>query len=160
MTGRRRATSPDVLDAFDLAGSVSHLLRRAHFRAENLFVARLGDSGLTPRQKALLVAAHQNPGATLNTLADAVVLDRQTTAEMAHRLVARGLLERARSERDARAYAIWITPAGEDLLRCILLEDAEIEAEILAPLPPEYRPLFMKCLHLMAAADPSEQRHR
>lgn len=147
------STRPSAADAaladFRLDENVSHLLRRAHFRAESLFAARLESSGLTPRQKALLVAAYQQPGSTMSALADAIVLDRQTTAEMAERLVRRGLLERRRSTTDRRAYAIWTTPAGLDLLRSVMPEDSLVSEEILAPLPPEYRPLFMKCLRLM-----------
>ena len=145
--------------SFRLDENVSHLLRRAHFRAENLFGAALGEYGITPRQKAVLVAAYQNPGSTLNKLAERIVLDRQTTAEMAHRLVDRGLLERRRSEHDGRAYAIWVTPAGSDLLHAVMPRDAEVEEQILAPLPAEFRPLFLKSLHLMVNQDRTAQTH-
>lgn len=153
----RRGASDGVdqtLDAFRLDSNVSHLLRRAHFRAEGLFVANLQDSGLTPRQKALLIASYQNPGSTLSNLAEQIVLDRQTTAEMAQRLVARSLLEQRRSTNDRRAYAMWVTPSGVDLLRVVMPRDAEVQEDILAPLPLEYRPLFLKCLHLMTAGEP------
>lgn len=158
MARKAREPAKDVIGSFRLTDSASHLLRRAHFRAENLYSARLGDRGLTPRQKALLVAAYQNPGSTLNTLADAVVLDRQTVAEMVHRLVVRGLLERSRSTDDRRAYSIWISAAGTQLLLEVLPDDEAIEEQILDPLPPEVRPLFMKCLRLMVAEDPAAQQ--
>ena len=67
------STPPDqgaaLADRFVLTDVVSHLLRRAHFRAEALFDAELGQWGLTPRQKALLVTAHQHRGETQNQLA-------------------------------------------------------------------------------------------
>jgi DNA-binding MarR family transcriptional regulator len=154
MSRRRASDSVDkTLDAFRLDNNVSHLLRRAHFRAEGLFVANLQDSGLTPRQKALLIASFQHPGSTLSNLAEQIVLDRQTTAEMAQRLVARGLLEQRRSANDRRAYAMWVTPSGVDLLRLVMPRDAEVQEAILAPLPLEYRPLFLKCLHLMTTRE-------
>lgn len=158
MPDRKRDLDMDsALLSFRLDDNVSHLLRRAHFRAENLFSSSLGDYGITPRQKALLVAAFQHPGSTLNYLAEQIVLDRQTTAEMAHRLVARGLLERRRSVRDGRAYAIWTTSEGSDLLHAVMPEDAAVEEQILAPLPEEYRPLFLQCLHLMVDQDQCSQ---
>lgn len=156
----RRCASDSVdetLDAFRLDSNVSHLLRRAHFRAEGLFATNLEDAGLTPRQKALLIASYQHPGSTLSNLAEQIVLDRQTTAEMARRLVARRLLEQRRSSNDRRAYAMWVTPAGLDLLRMVMPRDAEVQEEILAPLPLEYRPLFLKCLHLMTSGEANAQ---
>jgi DNA-binding MarR family transcriptional regulator len=153
---RSARDTEDAIAEFRLGDNVSHLLRRAHFRAENLFAARLESSGLTPRQKALLIAAYQEPGSTLRSLAEAIVLDRQSTAEMADRLVRRGLLERRRSTSDARAYAVWVTEAGVALLSSVMQEDALVSEDILAPLPPEYRPLFLKCLHLMVDENDSK----
>jgi len=53
-----------ALEEFDLSQVASHLLRRAHFRAEALFAQAFPDEDLTPRQKALLITVYQNPGAT------------------------------------------------------------------------------------------------
>ena len=139
-----------------LADVVSHLLRRAHFRAEALFDAELGQWGLTPRQKALLVMAHQHPGETQNQLAERVALDRASFAEMLRRMTARGLLKRVSAKGDRRAYAIFITPKGEALMRSIMPLDHLVEERVIAPLPPEYRPLFLKCLRLMIGIDASE----
>ena len=152
--GRGQRSADRMLSEFRLADNISHLLRRAHFRAESLFAVELGEWGITPRQKALLVAAHQHPGSTIHSLAEVIALDRQSTAEMAHRLVDRGLLERRRSDQDGRAYAMFITPSGTDLLLQVMPVDREVEKKILEPLPEEFRPLFAKCLKMMLALDP------
>ncbi|MHB1570413.1 MAG: hypothetical protein ACYC0H_14585, partial [Solirubrobacteraceae bacterium] len=55
----------DLLERFDLTNSVTHLLRRAHTRADALFDEVMCTGELTPRQTALLVASHQHPGATM-----------------------------------------------------------------------------------------------
>jgi DNA-binding MarR family transcriptional regulator len=155
----RTARSGGALaDAFVLTDVVSHLLRRAHFRAESLFDAELGGWDLTPRQKALLVTAHQHPGETQSQLAERVALDRASFAEMLRRMTARGLLRRAAAHDDRRAYAIFITPKGEALLKAVLPIDRIIEERVIAPLPPEYRPLFIKCLKLMAGVDAAAER--
>ena len=143
-----------LADRFVLTEVVSHLLRRAHFRAEALFDAELGRLGLTPRQKALLVMAHQHPGETQNQLAERVALDRASFAEMLRRMTARGLLKRVAAQGDRRAYAIFITPRGEALMRRIMPLDQQVEDRVIAPLPPEYRPLFLKCLRLMIGLEP------
>lgn len=144
-----------LADRFVLTDVVSHLLRRAHFRAEELFSAELGRWGLTPRQKALLVMAYQHPGETQNQLAERIALDRHSFAEMLRRMVSRGLLSRQRATRDGRAYTIYLTPQGAALLREILPHDAVVEARVVEPLPSEYRPLFVKCLKLMIGLEPS-----
>ncbi len=154
---RARRTGPAagtaLADTFVLTDVVSHLLRRAHFRAENLFEAELGRFRLTPRQKALLVTAHQQPGETQNQLAERIALDRNSFAEMLPRMVARGLLSRVRARTDKRAYSIYVTPKGEALLKEVLPPDLLVEARLIKPLPPEYRPLFVKCLKLLVGLE-------
>ena len=156
-TGPARKGST-LADHFVLSDVVSHLLRRAHFRAENLFDAELGGRDLTPRQKALLVTAHQHPGETQSLLADRVALDRASFAEMLRRMTARGLLRRVAANNDKRAYAIFMTPKGEALLQAVLPLDRVVEERVIAPLPPEYRPLFIKCLKLMVGVDADAER--
>lgn len=149
------AAPPDtrIIDAFVLTNVVSHLLRRAHFRAEDLFAEEFGRDGLTPRQKALLITVYQNPGANQNELAERIALDRNSFAEMLNRMVVAGYVERTKAPDDARAYRITITQRGIDLLLEILPRDVDVEARVIAPLPEEYRPLFIKCLRIMAGLD-------
>jgi DNA-binding MarR family transcriptional regulator len=144
-----------LLEHFDLTSSVSHLLRRAHVRAEDLFDEVMRPPGLTSRQTALLVAAFQNPGATIAELAEAIDVDRNTAAEMISRLIKRGLLSKRRSDTDARAWSVLISPAAVEILRDVLPRNEELMRRILEPLPEEYRPLFVKSLRLMAGLEPS-----
>lgn len=139
----------ELLDDFDLTVTTSHLLRRAHFRAEALFQEIMQAGDLTPRQMAVLCAAYQRPGSTLAELSDAIAVDRNTLAGMLPRLIERGLIERRRSADDARAWSIFIRPAGNEVLRQVVPNNVALQAAILGPLPPEYRPLFIKCLRLM-----------
>ncbi|VCU71158.1 HTH-type transcriptional repressor NicR [Pigmentiphaga humi] len=154
---RRSATSdvPETPGAeavrdFELTDVVSHLLRRAHFRAEGLFMQAFHDEDLTPRQKALLITVCKHPGATQNQLAEDIALDRNSLADMIGRLVRKGYLKRRRAPADKRAYSVTITPAGVDVLERVLPRDKEVEDAIIGILPPEYRALFVKCLKLMA----------
>ncbi|AZG09816.1 MarR family transcriptional regulator [Pigmentiphaga sp. H8] len=140
----------EAVRAFELTDVVSHLLRRAHFRAEALFMQTFHDEDLTPRQKALLITVCKHPGATQNQLAEDIALDRNSLADMINRLVRKGYLRRRRSADDKRAYAVTITQAGVDVLERVLPRDKEVEEAIIAALPPEYQALFVKCLKLMA----------
>ncbi|CAB3829085.1 MarR family winged helix-turn-helix transcriptional regulator [Achromobacter piechaudii] len=157
MTSTARPAAPRALKNFDLTQVASHLLRRAHFRAEALFAEAFPDEDLTPRQKALLITVYQHPGATQNRIAELIALDRNSFAEMIARMTAKGYVRRTRSAQDGRAYALEITDAGVALLARILPKDAQVEAQVLAPIPEELRPVFLKCLRLMAGLEAQDE---
>ncbi len=138
-----------TLDEFRLEDIGSHLLRRAHFLAEDLFAQEFVDESLTPRQKAALVICYRQPGLNQNALADHLFMDRNTVAEMVKRLVAAGLLHRLPAKEDQRAYQLFLAPAGAELLNRVMPRDALVERRLLEKLPEEYRPLFVKCLRLL-----------
>ena len=138
-----------TLDAFRLEDVCSHLLRRAHFLAEELFAQEFADASLTPRQKAAMIIVYQQPGLNQNALADCLFMDRNTVAEMVKRLVAAGLLNRLGAKDDQRAYELFLAPAGAELLNRVMPRDALVERRVLERLPEEYRPLFVKCLRLL-----------
>jgi DNA-binding MarR family transcriptional regulator len=148
----RDLLAPEVrrlLDDFRLEDIGSHLLRRAHFLAEELFAQEFADESLTPRQKAALIIVYRQPGLNQNALADHLFMDRNTVAEMVKRIVAAGLLNRLLAEGDQRAYALYLAPAGAELLNRVMPRDAAVERRLLERLPEEYRPLFVKCLRLL-----------
>jgi len=148
-----------LLDAFRLEDVGSHLLRRAHFLAEDLFSREFASESITPRQKAALVAVYQHPGLNQNALADRLFMDRNTVAEMVRRLTANGLLRRVTASGDQRAYELFLAPAGAALLARVMPRDGRVEQQVLERLPEEYRPLFLKCLRLIVESQsplPSE----
>lgn len=135
---------------------VSHLLRRAHFRAEEIFSQQAGERlKLTPRQKAVLISCYRNPGTNQSALAERIALDRNTMAEMVSRMVRTGLLVRSRDPDDARSNRVHITARGIRMLKAIMPIDPLIEALVVDPLPVEYRPLFLKCLRLVVGLEPA-----
>lgn len=151
-----------ILDEFRLQDVASHLLRRAHFKAEELFAQEFSQEALTPRQKAALVCVYQTPGLNQNELAAKLFMDRNTVAELVKRLVSTGLLRRASAVDDQRAYQLFLAPSGAELLNRVMGRDAAVEARVLERLPEEYRPLFIKCLRMLAEPDspPGESASR
>ena len=139
-----------LLRQFRLEDVPSHLLRRAHFKAEEIFATTFAEEGVTPRQKAALVLLHQEPGLNQNALAERLSMDRNTVAEMVRRMSTGGLIERRPSPGDARAYQLFVAPGGVELLNRVMPRDAAVEDQLLAMLPEEYRGLFVKCLRLIA----------
>ena len=145
-----------LLDSFRLEDVPSHLLRRAHFKAEEIFANTFSDEGVTPRQKATLVLLHQEPGLNQNELSARLAMDRNTVADMVRRMCRSQLIERKASAADARAYELYVAPEGIELLNRIMPRDVSVEARLLTRLPQEYRGLFVKCLRLIAE-DAQEQ---
>jgi DNA-binding MarR family transcriptional regulator len=96
--------------------SPSHLLHRALQRALDIYAEAFGESGVTQRQFALLAAADEREGATQADLVRITGIDRSTLADMARRMIGKGLLERERSNVDARANAVRLTDAGREIL--------------------------------------------
>jgi DNA-binding MarR family transcriptional regulator len=150
--------TPDVraiLDSFVLHNIVSHLLRRAHFAAEELFAREFSDEQITPRQKATLIAVYQRPGVSQKMLAEHLFMDRVTVAEMVNRLVARRLIERRPSAEDQRAYELFLAADGAAMLNRVMPRDASVERAILRPLSKEDEELFKRCLRLVVRGSQS-----
>jgi DNA-binding MarR family transcriptional regulator len=148
----RLLVSPDVakiLDEFRLEDVGTHLLRRAHFAAEELFSQEFAEESLTPRQKAALIAVYQQPGLNQNALADRLFMDRNTVAEMVKRLAAGGLMRRVGAQDDQRAYQLFLAADGAALLNRVMPRDVLVERRVLEGLPEEYRALFLKCLRMI-----------
>ena len=147
--------SPEVrkiLQGFKLEDVPTHLLRRAHFRAEEMFAQTFASDSITPRQKAALVILYQEPGLSQSALADRLFMDRNTMAEMVKRLSAAGLIQRVAAKDDQRAYQLFLAPEGARLLERVMPRDVEVERRFMALLPDEYRPLFLKCLRIIVEA--------
>ena len=148
-----------ILDDFRLENVVSHLLRRAHFAAEEMFSLEFSDESITPRQKAALIIAYQHPGLNQNALADRLFMDRNSVAEMVKRLAATGLLQRVSAKEDQRAYELYLAPAGAEMLNRIMPRDLLVERRVLERLPEEYRQLFIKCIRMMVQPPAAHDRN-
>ncbi|WP_304170054.1 MarR family winged helix-turn-helix transcriptional regulator [Phenylobacterium aquaticum] len=92
--------------------SPSHLLHRALQLALDIYADEFGPGGVTQRQYAVLAAVETQEGLTQTDLVRITGIDRSTLADMAARMIAKGLLERQRSASDARANAVSLTEAG------------------------------------------------
>ncbi len=99
--------------------SIIHLLHRAGQSADELFAANTADMPLTPRQYEVLKAVATADEPSQTQLVDSTGIDRSTLADIVRRLVERNLLSRNRTRRDARMYAVSITPQGREALEGI-----------------------------------------
>ena len=135
-----------------LERSPSHLLHRALQLALDLYAAEFGGAGLTQRQFAVLAAVADHEGATQTDLVRLTGIDRSTLADMAARMIAKGLLERQRSLSDARANAVSLTDAGRAALESGGDPATKADEKLLALLSPKKRETFLKILGDLAQA--------
>jgi DNA-binding MarR family transcriptional regulator len=140
-----------LLDEFQLENIVSHLLRRAHFSAEEQFSKQFANIGLTPRQKALLVIVYKNSGLSQNAAAEQLHMDRNTVAEMVRRLDALQWITCTPDPNDKRAKRLMLAPKGAQILDVVMADDLVLDAKLLERLPQEYRSIFVKCLRMLVA---------
>lgn len=108
---KRKAEGPTVLER-----SPIQLFHRALQVALDVYAEEAGQSGVTQRQYAVLAAVETSEGLTQTDLVRITGIDRSTLADMAARMIKKGLLERERSASDARANAVRLTDAGRQAL--------------------------------------------
>jgi DNA-binding MarR family transcriptional regulator len=136
-----------------LARSPSHLLHRVLQLALDIYAEESGSGGITQRQFAVLAAVAENQGVTQTGLVRATGIDRSTLADMVARMITKGHLERHRSDQDARANTVSLTPAGAAMLEESRPKVAMADARILALLKPSKREGFLELLADMAVTD-------
>ena len=137
---------------FDLAEAPSHLLRRCQQYFGDLYAREAGARELTKQQFIVLAALEHNEGVSQTALVEMTGIDRSTLAEMARRMLEKGLLSRERTEADQRANAVAITASGRKALRSARNAADRAERAWLDALPAAERAKFVKALSQIASA--------
>ena len=145
--GQRKAGN-----GFDLSEAPSHLIRRCQQFYGDLYAREAGARELTKQQFMLLAALEQNEGVSQTALVEITGIDRSTLAEMVRRMLDKGLLTRERTEEDARANAVAISPSGRKALRSARNAADRAERALLEALPLPDRQKFLKALREIAQA--------
>jgi MarR family transcriptional regulator, temperature-dependent positive regulator of motility len=131
--------------------SATHLIHRAEQCAADLF-ARITPKGmLTPRQFAILVAIQDNEGISQTGLVEVTGIDRSTLADIMRRMIEKGLVQRRRTNADARTYAVRLTRRGSSTLRKMRPYAEEVDRQIVHALPEEYRDMFLTVLNRLVS---------
>jgi MarR family transcriptional regulator, temperature-dependent positive regulator of motility len=134
------------MDGIKLAG---HLIRRLHQQSMQIFQTQTQAAGfdLTSVQFAALECVAQRPGIDQASLAAAIGFDRATIGGVIDRLERKGLVQRVVSAQDRRARQLNLTPEGEQLLAACRPVVKALQADILAPLSPAEREVFLALAH-------------
>lgn len=101
---------------------------------------------MTPRQFAVLVCVADNPDISQTGLVEQTGVDRSTLADVVRRLVKKGLLQRKRTRRDARMYAVRLTSRGSSLLNSVKPLASKVDQRILSVLRADQRGGFIESL--------------
>lgn len=143
-----------------LDDSALHLLHRAGQYAEVLFTGEAGKTDLTPRQYAILATVSQNPDISQTGLVEQTGVDRSTLADIVRRLVKKGLLQRKRTRRDARMYAVRLTQKGQSTLNSLKPAAARVDQRLLSALRGDQRHGFLDALSEIVKAMGRTSAHR
>jgi len=132
MNGDRTKGGPVHLGK--LPGYLGYQVRQAQTAVFRDFAQIMENVGITPGEFSLLTLTEANPGINQGTLARVYQLDKSTLSTSINGLIRRGLIERTRSDRDRRFYALWLTDAGRDALgqatRLVEKEEAQMDAAL------------------------------
>ncbi len=135
------------LESSDKTPSAIHLLHRAGQCADELFANNVGAIDLTPRQFAVLKALTANEDPSQSVLVEKTGIDRSTMADIIRRLVTKSLVQRRRTRRDARMYAVRLTDKGRTALSNAEPAVRETDERILSAIPVAQRDAFLRALN-------------
>jgi DNA-binding MarR family transcriptional regulator len=99
----------------NLSARTSYLLGRAAARVQALGERDLEPLGITPREYSVLAVLAERSPLSQTQVAEILGLDRTTILKLGASLERKRLVIRERDTGDARAYAVALTPAGDQL---------------------------------------------
>jgi DNA-binding MarR family transcriptional regulator len=130
--------------------SIIDLMRRANQTTTAILVSAHLPQDLSPRQYDVLEALTRENGVSQTRLVEITSIDRSTIVGIIERLVEKGLIRRARTEGDHRAYAVTLTPKGQSMVSAAkpIVDGANVRA--LGVLPDKERDAFLRALERLA----------
>ena len=129
-------SGPATAELDELLG---YALRRAQIQVFQHFVEQLSEFGLRPAQFSALAIIHKNPGPTQTELARALAIEPPQVVPMVNKLEDMGLALRIRSKVDKRSYGLYLSKAGEQLLKKLKTVAAESDTASTANLSAQER---------------------
>ncbi|MDR3562901.1 MAG: MarR family transcriptional regulator [Negativicutes bacterium] len=135
------ANADIVLD--DLIG---YALRRAQIQVFQHLVEQLNEFDLRPAQFSALAIIDQNPGPTQTELARILAIEPPQVLPIVNKLEERGLALRVRCKPDKRSYGLFLSKAGEALLKRLKQVAAQSDIDASANLNAEEREQLLRLL--------------
>jgi DNA-binding MarR family transcriptional regulator len=130
---------------------VAFLLAQLGQHATGLFAERIAALNLNPPQAGILRAISIEPGRSQQALSEQLGLLPSRVVSFVDDLEERGLVERRRNPTDRRQHALYLAPAGEDLMRELSVVGRQHEQQITAGLTAEQRATLLELLSAVVA---------
>jgi DNA-binding MarR family transcriptional regulator len=147
-------SSEEIALTLKLDKGLGFLVRLLDTRVHLLYEQLTAQNEITPRQFGVLLTLYQRGTLTLTELAGLIRVDRSTLGEMINRMAERSLINKRNNGSDRRSAEVLLAPAGKKALFEIVTGAAQLQGALLAPLPPEDRAQFMRCMKLIAEPVP------
>lgn len=145
------AVEPPEVQTNLLNGLVGYRLRQAQNRVLADFSTSLAPIGIRPVLFAMLVVIGTNPGIIQIGLGTVLHIQRANLVPLINELTGRGLAERRPAPRDRRAFALYLTPEGEQVLDEAMARVRSHEKRMLARLSGPERETLIELLAKIAA---------
>ena len=140
----------DIARTLRLDKGLGFLVRLLDTRFKILYEQLTTQSEITPRQFGVLLTLYQCGTLTLTKLAGHIRVDRSTLGEMISRMEERSLITKRINENDRRSAEVSLAPFGKHALLELVSGVSQLQTVLLAPLAPEDRPHFMRCMKFVA----------
>jgi DNA-binding MarR family transcriptional regulator len=129
-----------------LEALVGYNARRAWLAVSTVFAERMAAYGLKQVDFSVLSLLAHNPGATSRQLCATLDILPPNLVSLIAAMDSRGLIERRPHPHDGRAIGLYLTPAGEALVREAERTVVELEAEASARLTARERETLIRLL--------------
>jgi DNA-binding MarR family transcriptional regulator len=147
---REDPPSLQAAPARGLSRRAGFLLVQLGTHAHGRFAERLAQLDLHPRHFGMLSHLAANEGRSQQALSIALGIHRSAVVALVDDLEQRGLAERRRDPNDRRAYTLYLTPLGRELLADLERIAEEHEAELLTALDASERSQLVSLLQRVA----------
>ncbi|SUD78660.1 MarR family winged helix-turn-helix transcriptional regulator [Pseudomonas putida] len=125
---------------------IGYALRRAQLKLFQNFIGRLAAHDLRPAQFSALAVIEQNPGLMQADLARSLAIEPPQVVPLLNKLEERALAVRVRCKPDKRSYGIFLSKAGEVLLKELKQIASDSDREGTAALNDEEREQLLRLL--------------
>jgi DNA-binding MarR family transcriptional regulator len=148
----RSARTADTAPLLPAAGEVvledliGYALRRAQLKLFQNLIGRLSAYDLRPAQFSALAIIEQNPGLMQADLARALAIEPPQVVPMLNKLEERALAVRVRCKPDKRSYGIYLSKAGEALLKELKQIASDSDRDATSALDDEERGQLLRLL--------------
>jgi DNA-binding MarR family transcriptional regulator len=146
----RDPTSAQAAAARQLSRLAGFLLVQLGTHAHRRFAERMAALDLHPRHFGMLSHLAASEGGSQQALSIALGIHRSAVVALVDDLEHRGLAERRRDPLDRRAYTLYLTPMGRDVLTELERIAEQHEAELLAALDASERSQLISLLQRVA----------